>query len=137
MKENSTIHMEQRQVLFQPSSFVSLTPAVQRQVAFLAKAGPFPAVLVCLPNSSCPAPISLSLSPAVHRQVATILSSSSSSYSLPVSFRSPLAARNHSALVISLHSTSREASLSEEKDVEISLNLTICKGQGKGKELDN
>ncbi|KAL2530576.1 Uncharacterized protein Fot_23177 [Forsythia ovata] len=28
------------------------------------------------------------------------------------------------------------ASLSEEKDVEISLNLTIRKGQGKGHELD-
>ncbi|KAL2488724.1 Uncharacterized protein Fot_42016 [Forsythia ovata] len=29
------------------------------------------------------------------------------------------------------------ASISEEKDVEISLNLTIRKGQGKGKELDS
>ncbi|KAL2531795.1 DNA-directed RNA polymerase 1B [Abeliophyllum distichum] len=29
------------------------------------------------------------------------------------------------------------ASLSEEKDVEISLNLTIRKGQGKGHELDS
>ncbi|KAL2553977.1 Uncharacterized protein Fot_07596 [Forsythia ovata] len=141
----STFHFRQRQAHFQPSLFVSLTPAspapislsltpaVQREVAFPAKAGPFPAVLV----SALHSPVATIRGKNAHissgitvNRVGGFIEGQSSSVGLDKSVGKEINEELTSMFKLL-------ASISEEKDVEISLNLTIRKGQGKGKELDS